>query len=408
MNSPVPKFNFIFWKILFVRVLLCLFLLGFFMKSEAQKTPVFKGFLVEQNSDTIFCEIKIKQFPCSTVKIKVDNSAQGFQNFSLENIQKISNGKEIEYLVFPIIEEERTESVLVKKVVAGKINLYKGKSSRGNLIYFLNSASIPRTVQIHPKGVNSFLKNYFKNCPRLSARIHYKYSEILDALLYYNDCLFPTIPLQVLEEPQKGLTIGLGYRGFYYRTSPEFSGEGYFNSGNFSASPSGGGGVFLKSYLTSNWSFQLGANYLRYQILTDELVNPLGQSSLVKFNLKIIEMPFEVFYQFDVPLQPHISVGFGVDFLVKPTVEETPFKARNEPTRVNFKKENYGLHLGVGVSKKWNKNSELIFRLKYVRESIRVKTFHFEPQRLNYVSSETKLNPHRVEVSAAYVFLMKE
>jgi len=165
-----------FGKTTFVKVLLSFFLLSFFLEMEAQRTHSFDGFLERINGDTIFCEIKISSFSAGVVKVKNIDYGNKFTSIPLFEIKSISDGKGIEYLVLPIIEGEKTKSVLVKKVISGAINLYKGKSSKGKEIYFINSLKIPQTVQIHPKGVNSFIKNYFRDCPRKEERIFYKYS----------------------------------------------------------------------------------------------------------------------------------------------------------------------------------------------------------------------------------------
>lgn len=392
----------------FVNVLFCLILLMFSLISTAQSKISFEGVLLKNNGESIFCKIKLNTSSVNSIKIKSLERGEKYQPIALSKVKSISDGKDLEFLVLPIIEENISEYILVKKVATGGINLYKGKSSRGNPIFFLNTQTIQRTIQIHPKGVNSFIKNSFKECPRKEQRIYYKYTDILEALEYYNDCLFPNQSFNILEKPNNVFTFGIGYRGLYYRTNPRFSSGSYFANAQYDSEPSGGGGIFFKSYIGNRWSFQIGANYLRYKFFTNQLLNPATNLSSVDFDLKLMEVPLEVAYYFDLPFQPFVTTGYAVDFLIDPKINETPFDSKDKPTRVSAKSENLGFYFGGGIKKNIGTKAEVIFQMKYYFENIRLLTRHFDLQKFSFVTVESRLNMSRVEVSMSYVFLTRK
>lgn len=380
------------------RILLTLSLLVWFsLGLKGQQSDYQKGFVVTSNQDTLNGKIHTKFKSNNTIKFKNSKTPKTITTLKPEDVLAIYYGQDYIRSIKIKLEGKKEEVIFIKQLLRGNINLYRGYAEDIGKIYFIQREGQEKPIAINKDEINNFLSGYFADCTGVKAKAAFNYRSIYNAILQYNDCLYPGSKIEVLEElPEKvrfGITANAGYvvqnntlDGFYRKGQ-------VVKTDNFQFTL---GGVVEVHRLVD---FRIGVSYLNkdipskefhytYLVETETGIDSFLFRSNISFTHRFLEIPIGFAVNIFNKKVNKVGIIGGVNWLIpiENKIENdfsTPYYVSNPDIPLQIYSNSrfrditsHSYYIGAEYAFKFNKNNYLSFRSRFSNERVRYYILH--------------------------------
>ena len=318
---------------------------GYYIDRTGHK---FEGYFAEKISQRDLKGVWFKENP-EDLKLKI----------RLETIDRIYLDDGDQYLIYELEGPERTEQLILRKIVDGQTNLYQGNSSSKGAVYYWEGTSDDGNLLINRDNFKGFANSVALRCEEIDAS-DYKFSlnHLTDLAVTYNGCRNAGSEVTVAENLHS-FRFNLGLRPYWYSTKFTLAETTYYGRGEYSSESGFSTAIALALRIGSRIRVMLEPGYTRI-LSSSNYVNvpPYEESrtySEVTFDLQYVDLPILVQYRFPFgTFRPFAEGGLNMGIPVKREVEDNlivadPSHNEFKPSEVAFEESYFGLVLGAGV-----------------------------------------------------------
>ncbi len=290
--------------------------------SFAQNPNIIQGYYISATGDSISGQIHLEKTVGQTLAFKLAGAAN-WQDLPATSVKRAGDRQGLLFYPRMIRSGQDSQFVFVRRTVGGGYNLYEGKTTGREQVYFIQSPEKENWIRVNRLGFETQLKTMFAPCSSQASmpKLRYGSTALQRYVSEINHCAYPNTPPYVYKSTPRP-RFGIGLSAFYYRIDPKVTTNDGQSYGDYNTFQKPGASLLFKVNVLPAFSVFTGIGYIDKRMST----SPAKQR--VEFTVdKPGIPPYQAYdyYEFATELDfRYVEVPMGISYTIFPFRKWSP------------------------------------------------------------------------------------